>query len=357
MYRLYLNDKDFPISINFNGKPLKFSELKVLTEPFWPNTQGPLEGAPAIEWVRNFEFSTSKNHVIRGRVALLEKMSRDVSGFFLHFKGKGMGGIGAGEIQDDEFTTTDLKDNREYYRPQSIFGQEGSYRYQRFTGEFDITELGKTSSTDSIKWNEDEQQEFLLALEGFLKDKDFNMWAMAENYQSRRAKKLLSDTTNSDGVEFSIKEINEISNRFLESIRPEVISHDEEENSTIPGVVSGLISVPEEEFLVAEAAWRIRDSAGHLHSITPEFIEDGRLELFNLQSINSIEHNLKINLGHPFVRRFQWGNKDVRVALISMIYLMALPEVLLPLRCSNSAFKNKIFEIVESTLQITLEAI
>jgi len=75
MYRLYLNDPDFPVEINFNGKALSFSELRVLKEPFWPNTQGPQKDSPVIEWERYFTFKTTNGHQIGGRVALLERMS------------------------------------------------------------------------------------------------------------------------------------------------------------------------------------------------------------------------------------------------------------------------------------------
>lgn len=354
MYRIYLNNPEYPVQIYFNDKELKFENMKILRNPFWPNTQGPLQESEEIFWEREFTFTTGRGRTISGKIGLLEKMSRDLSGIFLHFKGKGMGGIGSGDSKDSEFSTSDLKDNREYYRPQRIFGQEGSYRYQRFTGEFDISQLGKTSSTDSIKWDEDEQQEFLEALADFLKDPSFNMWAMAENYQVRKAKKMLEEDASASDYEFSLSEISEIASKFLDSIRPGVITHPESEletgHSNLPTDIS---LVPEDQFLVSETSWRVKDSSGHLHSIIPEFIEDARLNLFDLVSKDETNHQLRINIGHPFIRRFQWGNRDVRLAIIAMIYLMAIPEVLLPIRVSPSSFRHKIFEILDSTLQIT----
>jgi hypothetical protein len=354
MYRIYLNNEEFPVQIIFNGKELKFDQMKILEAKYWPNTQGPDESSNLIYWEKEFSFVTGRGRRISGRIGLLEKMSRDLSGIFLHYKGKGMGGIGSGDSKDAEFSTSELKDNREYYRPAAIFGQEGSYRYQRFTGEFDISELGKTSSTDSIKWNEDEQQEFLEALAIFLKNPELNMWSMAENYQIRKAKKMLEEDSRKSEIEFSLNEISEIAEKFLDSIRPEVISHVESEiENTNKDSNTEISLVPEDEFLISESSWRVRDASGHLHSITPQFIEDARLNLYDLVSTDQTNHELRINIGHPFVRRFQWGNRDVRLALIAMIYLMAIPEVLLPIRVSPGAFRRKIFEILDSTLQIT----
>jgi hypothetical protein len=346
MYRLYLNDKEFPVEIIFAGKPLTFSEVAYLNAPYWDSTQGPKEGEEEVRWVREFEYVTKEGkRKIVGHIGLLETMSRNMSGLFLHYRGKGMSGIGASDGNNSE-----LKDTREYYRPPRIFGQEGSYRHQRFTGEFDISALGKTASTDSIKWNEDEEEEFLIALEKFLKTSDFNMWAMAENFQVRKAKKLLEVNGLKTLEDFTILEVDEISNRFLESIRPEVISHGAEDQDYQNG--GSLNKVPIDEFLISETSWIIRDSSNHAHKVTPEFIEDARLELFELVHIDELNHELRINIGHPFVRRFQWGNRDVRQSMISMIYLMAIPEMLLPHRCSKSSFKAKIFEILSSTLKI-----
>ena len=345
MYRLYLNDSEFPIEIVFAGKQLEFSDIKILNAPFWPTTQGPVSGTPEVTWAREFTFITSHGRkTITGRIALLETMSRNLSGLFLHYRGKGMSGIGS-----NINSNTAHKDTREYYRPSRIFGQEGSYRYQRFTGEFDISALGKTASTDSIKWNEDEEEEFLVALESFLKDPNFNMWAMAENFQARRAKQLLANPNGNEPADFSLVEVDEISDRFLESIRPEVISHSSDEE-LLEIINTSIVEISREDFLISEKTWLVRDSSNHLHRITPEFIEDARVELFDLVSSDNLNHELRINVGHPFVRRFQWGNKDVRQSIISMIFLIAIPEILLPFRCSSSAFKHKIFEILNSTL-------
>lgn len=353
MYRKFLTDPDNPIKISIQGQPLSFVHPKILIEPFWPNTQGPETGALKQEWIRDFSFVTSRGHEIFGRVGLLEKMSRDLSGFYLHFRGKGVGGIGIAVGEDTDSIQSALKDSREFYRPQSIFGQEGGYRYQRFTGEFDISSLGKTSSTDSIKWNEDEQQEFLDALEKFLKDPDFNLWAMAENYQSRRSKQLIAAGNQFSSTEFSVTEIEEITNSFLHSIRPDVLVHEEDEE--LSQNFSKILEVSDEEFMQSSKEWLVRDHSHHVHKVRSNFIEDARLEMFDLHTLDDYTHEIRINLGHPFLRKFQWGNKDVRAAVITMIFLMAIPEILLPIRCSNAAFKRKIFELVESTMGISRE--
>ena len=350
MYRLYLNNNDRKVHINFNGKPLLFKELSILTEPFWADREGPQNDA-VVRWERNFEYVFPDGKRITGRVGLLETMSRDLSGFMLHYKGKGMGGIGSMDTSS-EISQQDVRDAREYYRPPKIFGQEGSYRFQRFTGEFDISELGKTSSTDSIKWGAgDDEAEFVDALITFLKDPKFNMWAMAENFASKTALRIKKGETKAGSGNFTVDEVVSISEYFSKSIHGESITHssDTDDSKKLPNPRS-LSSVPSDDFAESESGFKVPDASNHEHLFTPQFIDSPNFDLFTLESLDSDNHIIRINIGHPFIRRLQWGNPDVREAVIQMLFLMSVPEVFLPLRNSKSAYRAKINEIVDATL-------
>lgn len=348
MYRIYLNSKDNPVRIKFNGQFLKFSPLPILKEPFWPDREGPIDDQ-IIEWERVFVFTTSRGNTIRGVIGLLEKMSRDLSGLFLHYKGKGMGGIGS-SAAGPEFSQQDVRDGREYYRPGRIFGQEGTYRWQRFTGEFDISALGKTSSTDAIKWDSDEEQEFLEALEEFLKDPKFNMWAMAENFQSRKAIQIKKGESE-NSTDFTLEEVQTIAEYLSTKIHGEAIVHNNEEMPNQPKIgPRSLALVPDERFVASEKSFVVPDSSNHRHEFFTQFINDLNYDLYTIESQSNDTHLLKINIGHPYIRRMQWGNEYVREAIINLIFLMAVPEVFLQTRCSRWAFREKINEVVDATL-------
>ena len=160
MYRIYLSNVNRKVTIKFNGTALVYKEPNILNEPYWPDREGPDKNQPIIRWERDFSYTTKTGKVITGKVGLLENMSRFLSGFLLHYKGKGMGGIGSVD-SGDEISQQDVRDTREYYRPPKIFGQEGGNRYQRFVGSFDISALGKTSTTDKPNWAGDEEYEFV----------------------------------------------------------------------------------------------------------------------------------------------------------------------------------------------------
>ena len=354
MYRLYLNSNDKKVIIRFNGKPLKFNDPAILSEPYWPDKEGP-DGKAPIKWEREFSHQLKSGARIFGKVGLLETMSRDLSGFMLHYKGKGMGGIGAID-SSEEISQQDIRDAREYYRPPRIFGQEGSYRWQRFTGSFDISDLGKTSSTDSIKWGTDEEFEFISTLIEFLKDPHFNMWAMAENYAPRRfLNKQKKDGQQPNVTEFDVEEVESISNFFNTSVHGEAINHlddesDQNNTSNDDHNLRALKNAPQEEFVVSGNQVAIPDSSGHVHNFEPIFIDNSEFDLFDLETLSRFHHQIRINVGHPFIRKLQWGNPDVREAVIQLIYLMSIPEVFLPLRNDRAAYKKKINEIVDSTL-------
>lgn len=349
MYRLYLTNKEKRVNIYFNGKPLVFKNPEILDVPFWPDREGPLNDI-SVRWEREFTYTSGKGQMVFGKVGLLETMSRDLSGFILHYKGKGMGGIGAID-SSEEISQQDVRDSREYYRPARIFGQEGSYRYQRFTGVFDISDLGKTSSTDSIKWDSDEEHNFIESLVEFLKDPKFNMWAMAENYQPRKALKLRQASDKPNMSTFSVEEVLTVSDYFNTQMHGEAIEHpDQEEEPSNQETPRSLNKAPESEFVSTENIFSVPDARKHMHHFEPQFIDNPEFDLFYLKSKSEDKHEIRINIGHPFLRRLQWANPDVREAIIQMIYLMSVPEVFLPLRNSRSAFRQKINEIVDATL-------
>jgi hypothetical protein len=108
--------------------------------------------------------------------------------------------------------------------------------------------------------------------------------------------------------------------------------------------------VPDEKFVASEKSFVVPDSSGHSHAFFTQFINDPNFDLFLIESQTDDSHILKVNVGHPFIRRMQWGNEYVREAVINLIFLMAVPEVFLQTRCSRWAFREKINEVVDATL-------
>jgi hypothetical protein len=345
MYRLYLNHTEFPLSLTLDGQSLGFAQPALLNEPFWPDAKGPL-GSNSILWEAEFDFTTSRGNRIYGFVGLLERMSRDLSGFFLHYKGKGMGGIGGVGEESGAFSVRDLRDSREYYRPPLIFGQEGGYRYQRFTGEFDISDFGKTSSTDAITWGFEEELEFLEALKAFLKRPEMNMWAMAENYQARLAKRRQTVAEQPDASEDDPARLEAEIVKVNEALEESPPHHDEEGE----GAVLHFPALPDSGSIVASAGTIVLpDDAGHSHQCSVEYVDDPLHDLLIVTSDSPLMHTIIINIGHPYLRGFQWGNPSVRLAVRSLLLNLALAEVLMGLRVAPDAIRRKLNALVANS--------
>lgn len=171
------------VRLYLDGRRLSFEPPKLLSAPYWPSPEGPQKGARSRVWRRKVKLRLTTGKEIEGWIGILDTMSRELSGFTLHYRGKGIGGV----------TPLDgSKDSNSGFRPREIFGQSGSYRAQSYIGEFDVTALGKSITTDSTLWSPDEEAEFVSHILAKLKDPKFDMWSMAVNFKRRKRAKTES---------------------------------------------------------------------------------------------------------------------------------------------------------------------
>ncbi len=347
MYRKFTTDDDKPVDIYLNEVKLDFEPFPLLQAPFWKNTSGPMEGSESRVWRReNFTFTTSTGRQISGWYGILAQLKRDLSGFFLHFRGKGMQGIGyAGSSDFSESGGSQDSQSNQYYRPSSVFGSSESYRYGRLTGEFDITDFGKAASTDSAVWSKTEEAEFLAALVSDMKSGVENFWTMAATYQSRKAKNLKQQT---DDATVTPGEIRDLGDLLFKGWSSDGVLHEgdiTDPNTPITPLLDDLDleDIGEMEFV------NVPDEDGHQHLVVLELAENPDLELysFSTDKLDDNRHVLRLNVGHPVLRKLQWSSKHVREAALTMTLLMALPELFLAARVNRSAFRAKINEMAQ----------
>lgn len=172
MYRNFLLDESTTIRIK--GEELTFEYPLMLEAPFWPSTAGPKLGAKSTTWDREITVELSTGETVAGWVGLLAKGSTAGAGFLLTFHGKAVVGVGAGTSEGDEF-----------YRPREVFGGSNSYRRQRLVGEFDVSDFGKSITSDSVNWEAEQEEEFLELLRKKLTMKSMNFLEQAENYRAK----------------------------------------------------------------------------------------------------------------------------------------------------------------------------
>jgi hypothetical protein len=196
MYRHYLRgnfglihpETGLPfVEIKVQGDVLEFREPELLTSVPWTSS-GPEKTATEITWRKDFVLEIPSTEVVDGKqlvreisgwVGILAKFSRSNAGLFLSFHGKGIFGVAQGTSEDSP----------DQYRPQKLFGTSSSFKIGRLVGEIDVSDYGKSATTDSASWSEEEETILLHELEKLLKTEP-NILSMAEKFRATSAKEL-----------------------------------------------------------------------------------------------------------------------------------------------------------------------
>ncbi len=291
IYRSFLGDTrkedQMKCVLLYQGKSLKFEYPAILTEPFWPTKTGPGYGEKPRLWRKEISITLTTGKVISGWVGILEQMSRDLSGFFLHYRGKGVAGVVPLDGDDSE-DQAEAKDaiSRGSYKPRKIFKQQGSYPDQSFIGEFDITQFGKTITTDSPLWTPDEEGEFTEKLLNLLSDDDYIR--MANNFR-RRKTAAIDEKAN--------KVADKSEARIIEGALSGNLDHQEVEATEAE--MESIRTVLEADSVEEIMSINLRDKENHAHKFDVSFIKDVSRAFLVVTENEEYDHLIQINVFHP----------------------------------------------------------
>lgn len=291
IYRSFLGDTrkedQMKCVLLYQGKSLKFEYPAILTEPFWPTKTGPGYGEKPRLWRKEISITLTTGKVISGWVGILEQMSRDLSGFFLHYRGKGVAGVVPLDGDDSE-DQAEAKDaiSRGSYKPRKIFKQQGSYPDQSFIGEFDITQFGKTITTDSPLWTPDEEGEFTEKLLNLLSDDDYIR--MANNFR-RRKTAAIDEKAN--------KVADNSEARIIEGALSGNLDHQEVEATEAE--MESIRTVLEADSVEEIMSINLRDKENHAHKFDVSFIKDVSRAFLVVTENEEYDHLIQINVFHP----------------------------------------------------------
>jgi len=291
IYRAYIGstteDGELKCSIFYQNKQLTFEYPTLLSEPLWPTKNGPEFGAPARLWRKDINIQLSSGKSISGWVGILEKLNRDMSGFFLKYRNKGISGVVPMQNSDPE-DSGDAKDtvSKGAYKPRKIFRQSGGYTDQSFIGEFDASEFGKTITTDEPKWSAEEKDEFETKLLDLLVADDY--LKMANNYRRKKA----SDKD----VEEAVKSDEDENKLFQDSLDGNI---DHSDISEAPESLDNLPSLDPESTENA-GSFLLHDREGHKHNFKFIFVKDiSREFIILMENPEKRSHEIQMNLFHP----------------------------------------------------------
>ena len=314
---------DHPVRLFLDGAPLSFDPPKLLRSPFWPSPEGPKKNARSVVWRKSISIKLSTGKKIQGWVGILETMSRELSGFTLHYRGKGIGGV----------TPLDAgRDNNSGFRPRAIFGQAGSYRSQSYIGEFDVTSFGKSITTDSTLWTPDEEEEFIDHVLDALRDPKLDLWSMAVNFKRRKRDKV--DKSN-------LKKASQAAAEQLRAAAAGQISHASPKNDFI-----------EEETAAPEVRFAITDQERHQHSFGLRFSSQRSRPFITLaEDRRRRAHAVVVNESHPLFDDLPPIDKYNRTLLTRIALSLAAAEVFMetPNRSHVRQKMNQVLDLVHPT--------
>ena len=312
IYRLFLapntDESSMKMVLELNGEALEYSRPPLLSEPFWPNDQGPGPGATEQLWRRDVKFSLSSGRTIAGWVGLLDKTSRELTGFFMHFRGKGVAGATAlsGEKGDVDLGQPGA------YKPVKIFGQKGNYVDISLVGEFDVSDFGKALTTDSIKWSTDDEEEFVEKMLALLSDENLNMLTMARQYRRSKKKRSKKEIEDIDATS------SDIITTFGDRASSAGLSHEEPHITLWDTPIN---SEPE--------ICRVSDQEGHTHILDVYQMDDNpQRPLIELQQRQIDKSDLIINELHPLLSEVQPLDSESRRLLLNFALTLCTAEVL-----------------------------
>ena len=291
IYRAYIGstkeDGELKCLIFYQNKQLTFEYPTLLSEPLWPTKNGPEFGAPVRLWRKDINIQLSSGKSISGWVGILEKLNRDMSGFFLKYRNKGISGVVPMQNSDPE-DSGDAKDtvSKGAYKPRKIFRQSGGYADQSFIGEFDASEFGKTITTDEPKWSAEEKDEFETKLLDLLVADDY--LKMANNYRRKKASEK--------DVEEAIKSDAEENKLFQDSLDGNIDHTDISEELESLEVLPALDPESTED----AGSFLLHDREGHKHNFKFIFVKDISREFIMLmENPEKRIHEIQMNLFHP----------------------------------------------------------
>ena len=304
IYRAFLGGgtgaAELDCDLEYEGQLLTYQSPELLTAQYWASKdETPPSDAPEIYWRRNFKTTLESGKTVTGWYGLLQTMGRDRSGFFLHYRRNGIAGVVPmlDTESTDKIAREGAKDSiaRSSYKPRDIFGQAGSRRDQSIIGEFDISDFGKTISTDFPLWNPSEEEEFVQTLlADMTADPAMNFIRMAMHYPRRR----VSVETATEITSANAKEGELIEGALNATVEHEAVSPETPQDEHPVETIGGNDGVaPEGQDL--EYRFVLEDSDNHQHEFLCRLIADRSADLFSVQRGDDRHHIINVNRLHP----------------------------------------------------------
>lgn len=280
IYRKFIRTGAMKLTIN--GETLLYKDPEVLNAPSISDSSG-----KSILWKKEINFKLG-SHKATGFVGLLNELStNEHNGFSLFRRGRVIEGS-----------------HDEKYRPKVLCGQVGSPRYKRLFGELELEGFEVSFNKGSFQ-EEGDIEAFMDALKIELSHKTFNLLKQADDYRKTEKKEDVGKVAKSLVTALK-KEKNEkpLSDKIQTSIK-EIENKSLAQNNVKLLKKAKAIDTLEDTIQIKGTEFKLKMELINAPSIS---------DLYTLELVEkkTATKNViyKINLSHPFFKRFDQFKKN-----------------------------------------------
>lgn len=277
IYRVYLRSGEVELYFDEEKTPLQHSEAEVMVAPPYATPN-----ALPVKWRKDINFELGENRRVWGFAALRAEGSTTHAGFSLMRRNRLILG------SDDET-----------YRPQEIFGNSNSYRFQRLCGELNVEGFDVSHTKDGFVWD-DFEEGFLQKLRDHLRAMPLDLLSQAENFRVRPSKTALQPVLKKAGQSLAKDMVRTGAQALsIEGSTQGVVS------ASVPFVPVASLIASESKFslLVDDQVWNVVVRSSVDPAVT-ELVRVGKTERKQIDhhTINDIE--VDVSMAHPFVQQY-----------------------------------------------------
>jgi hypothetical protein len=286
--------------LRVNEEELHYTEPKILKAPKYDDPKG-----ESILWKKEIDFPIEEGLSVHGFVAIREKASTSEAGFSLFRRGRVIEGT-----YDKGF------------RPEKIFGNPNSFRYQRIFGELHLEGFSVNFTKKGIQWD-DNLDIFLDLLKDDINHERFPLLQQAEKYRVRatdseykKAKKALNET------------VDDLEKKAPQAIADVVNTPPDEQPEQKKLKPTEKTIHRDFEIKVKSTTWKISIELSYDESLT-ELIEIGN-HLIREESKDATirQVGIRLSLTHPFMVRFVGIDNSKIEAILRFAAALGLSEVI-----------------------------
>ncbi len=282
---------------------------KILNVPRYDDPNG-----ESILWRKDINFPIENGLSVHGFVAIREKASVSESGFALFRRGR---------VIEGSF------DNG--FRPDFIFGNPNSFRYQRIFGELHLEGFSVNFTKKGVQWDEN-LDIFLRLLRQDIDSKEFPLLKQADNYRVRATEKE---------YKAAVKALDETVNDFQKKA-PQAIAEVVNSISVTKSVEKVELTKSEKvlhrdfDIRFNKVDWKVSIELSYDPSLK-ELIEVGDSfikEKINNSSVRQI--GIRLSLTHPFMIEFAGADNNKIEPLLRIAAALGLSEII-----AKDSYKNQ----------------